>query len=331
MPLDETAHRYGKFDLHLVHWRGLSYATKSHTRLEKEFYDDILNLTQSYPKYLQNVETSIKTTYVPKIYIRHQYTKNMSPKILNQVNNSMSNIPYIQFVRNPVDRFISDYYFGRYGSEITENLRELQRVKGITKDMVNETIAECFANERPDCHPFMNQILVKFFCGADAPECLKIIERNYNFKKIKLMKPNVRLKLQQIYRTDHERALATAKNNLLEKFAYVGVYQYLDESILLLEKTFPNLFYGVNQVYLDKFKRKSTAVSTKNINDAGQASKIESEGVMDQRTQHKKTESPETYALLNKYLYYDLDLYQLCVKLFYEKLNKFGIQISDAN
>ena len=207
----------------------------------------------------------------PVMYIRHQYYVNIS----SQVQSSKNNMPIVSLnmLRDPVERFISEYYFIRHGSEMTQKLEELNKATKVKSRTLNETVDQCVDKRRGECYHDMEQVLVKFFCGQSVV-CLES--------------------------SDSKTALHKARDHLLHAYQYIGISERYEDSIKLLEATFPAMLKGIYDIYISRFR-------TKTHNQTA-----------------RKTETSElTKRTLRKMLKNDVDLYEMARFLFHEKFQHY--------
>ena len=148
---------------------------------------------------------SISHAKLPLLFIRHIYYIRFYQFGYNPV--------YFNIVRNPVDRFISRYYYIRYGftkAKIGHNMDENHR---------NMTLTECVKTEDKECaKPEM--IMIPYFCGS-SELCLK----------------------------SGKEALEIAKENILQKYIFVGLTEDYQNTVKALEYLIPKFFSGAGKVY----------------------------------------------------------------------------------
>lgn len=96
---------------------------------------------------------------------------------------------------------------------------------------VTERFADCWIAGRPRCSLFdgaPHEFIIPYFCGHDQ-ECLK---------------PNSRW------------ALSRAKQNVERYYPVVGLLEYLNETVLVLENRLPMFFKGAIELYTNKISGK---------------------------------------------------------------------------
>ncbi|XP_056648974.1 heparin sulfate O-sulfotransferase isoform X1 [Diorhabda sublineata] len=116
---------------------------------------------------------------------------------------------FINLIRKPLDRFISYYYFVRYGDNYRPYL--IRKKHGNTM-----TFEECVNKQLPECDPNNMWLQIPFFCGH-AANCWK---------------------------PGNKWALNEAKKNLINNYFLVGLTEQLEEFIQLLELSLPRFFKG---------------------------------------------------------------------------------------
>lgn len=125
----------------------------------------------------------------------------------------------INLIRKPLDRFISYYYFLRYGDNYRPYLVRKRAGNTMTFD-------ECVAKKLAECDPTNMWLQIPFFCGH-ASNCRK---------------------------PGNKWALNEAKKNLINSYLLVGVTEELLDFISILEITLPRMFKGAVDHYLNSNK-----------------------------------------------------------------------------
>jgi hypothetical protein len=106
---------------------------------------------------------------------------------------------YINLLREPIDRFISHYYYARSPHRWPKKLRRLK-----AKGHWNVTLEQCIEKQYEGCKW---NIMTRFFCGPEA-----------------------------FCKTGNMEALSQAKYNMLHYYSSIGVVKHLNEFIQVLHK-----------------------------------------------------------------------------------------------
>ena len=116
---------------------------------------------------------------------------------------SLRSFKYVTVIRHPVDRVLSSYLYYHFSSRKHIQLN-------LNKAHKNESLSSCVQNQHEGC---THNLVTKYFCGHD----------NW-------------------CRLGDKRALDTAKKNLREHFAVVGIMEEMDLSLRLVRRVLPQFF-----------------------------------------------------------------------------------------
>lgn len=175
------------------------------TRLTKHEQVDLMKNISSIPQ--------------PFLYTRHVH-------FLNFTRFKIEQPVYINIIRDPINRFLSNYFFRRFGDWRGEQ-NHLIRTPGMKDDERYLDINVCILENYPECSNPRVFYIIPYFCGQH-PQCRE---------------PGV-------------WALERAKQNVLENYLLVGILEELEDVLLLLERLLPHYFTGVLNIYKSPDYRK---------------------------------------------------------------------------
>ncbi|XP_073668405.1 uronyl 2-sulfotransferase isoform X1 [Paramisgurnus dabryanus] len=159
------------------------------------------------------------TAPLPFLYTRHVHFLNFSRFGTDEP-------VYINIIRDPISRFLSNYFFRRFGDWRGEE-NHVVRTPGMRDDERYLDINKCILENYPECSNPKLFYIIPFFCGQH-PQC----------------------------REPSEWALETAKQNVLEHYLLVGLLEELEDVLLLLERLLPHFFSDVFKIYRSPDYRK---------------------------------------------------------------------------
>lgn len=175
-------------------------------------------------------------------------------------------------VREPLERAVSAYYFKRFGDGQKEGMRGT-----VPEGTLNTTFDQCVNSGQAECSKMLWYI-IPYFCGVD-----------------------------QVCKKPSRRALQRAQRAVKERYLFVGLTEYMKESVQALEALLPGMFSGASEILLSQKteSRKSTA------------------------THHKIPASKSTHAKLLKMpaLQLEMQFYRFVRERFYLKLKQLKIPI----
>ena len=156
------------------------------------------------------------------LYNRHMYFIDVQ----HYLRNNATVVPnWFNFIRHPVTRFESDFYYLRSAS------RWAHFTKRPNEQWFGLTLNKCVDTNATECDFSGDNILYRelqltFFCG-NSPECRRIGSRD---------------------------ALAQAMVNVEQGYAFVGTTEQMDLGLKVLEAVLPRFFKGVHKVYKEDQK-----------------------------------------------------------------------------
>jgi dermatan/chondrotin sulfate uronyl 2-O-sulfotransferase UST len=218
--------------------------------------------------------------------LKHQY-------YLNFTNYETEQPTMINVVRDPVSRFSSMYYFNRYGfASMGSQARQgvARHVwKGKEED-IDQTLDECIIKQSDEClEPI--QVMVRYFCGTGAECGMKGAGQGAFGAKNDWNKV--------------ARAAELAKHNIINNYYAIGIVEQFDASLDLFEKLLPDFFTGAKAAYHSEevmAKRSSSSTAVK----------------------HGFNNETRAYMEAGP-LRYEMDLYNLIVSIFKQRLAQYGI------
>ncbi|MBN3323335.1 UST sulfotransferase, partial [Atractosteus spatula] len=133
---------------------------------------------------------------------------------------------YINIIRDPINRFLSNYFFRRFGDWRGEQ-NHMIRTPGMKDEERYLDINVCILENYPECSNPRLFYIIPYFCGQH-PKCRE---------------PGV-------------WALERAKQNAVENFLLVGILEELEDVLLILERLLPHFFSDVLNIYKSPGYRK---------------------------------------------------------------------------
>uniref|UniRef100_A0A6I8NUP4 Uronyl 2-sulfotransferase n=1 Tax=Ornithorhynchus anatinus TaxID=9258 RepID=A0A6I8NUP4_ORNAN len=173
---------------------------------------DIHNKTRLTKNEQMELIKNISTAEQPYLFTRHVHFLNFSRFGGDQP-------VYINIIRDPVNRFLSNYFFRRFGDWRGEQ-NHMIRTPSMRQEERYLDINECILENYPECSNPRLFYIIPYFCGQH-PRC----------------------------REPGEWALERAKLNVNENFLLVGILEELEDVLLLLERFLPHYFKDVLSIY----------------------------------------------------------------------------------
>lgn len=197
---------------------------------------DILNLTARMNKYwyrhsllynemnLTSAQQRMVLTHlgvqnwkIPISYDRHMYYVDFAKQ-------GNSRVAWMNIIRDPVERIISEFYFIRVKSrwDTIESLKKISHRKP-PDSWFEMTLDECVPAKHPECYPRLGQYMrmqLTFLCGTD-PVCSQVGNR---------------------------KALQLAKMHVERQYSVVGTLEEFPLTLRVLEAYLPRFFHGVTSL-----------------------------------------------------------------------------------
>lgn len=135
----------------------------------------------------------------------------------------------INVVRDPVDWFVSQFYFRRNGWARSNTARKSNTLTDQSQD--ETTVNECVANDMPECFQPVYKY-IQYFCG-NHDECRTSV---VNMK---------------------QRSNKRAKINVLREFYVIGVMEQFEDTLEMFEQTLPRFFTGISSLWSTQVAQKA--------------------------------------------------------------------------
>lgn len=159
------------------------------------------------------------TPHNPLIVIKHHLYTNFTAYGLEEPT-------WINVAREPVSRFVSSYYFRRFGFARHEGVRN-NRVKAGERAM-EMGLEECIKSGAPECsEDESNQAFLEYICGS----------------------PEIWSECQSYVGKTRERALERAKEHVVNNYLAIGILEDFENTLSLFETMIPSVFAGASAVY----------------------------------------------------------------------------------
>lgn len=157
---------------------------------------------------------------------------------------------YVNMVRDPVERFISSFYYRR-SAERVSRLQAKKAIQTPSDGWLNKTLEECvFQNDR-ECmfRPGdQKEMILTYFCGHH-PFCTEI---------------------------GNPQASAMARRTVKEAYSVVGLIEHMEVTLQLLEALVPRFMAGATGVY-DHIRMQENRIVNKNSDKPKVTKKVKRE------------------------------------------------------
>ena len=177
-------------------------------------------------------------TNLPAIILKHH-------TFINFTNYNRAAPTFLNVVRNPVDRFASEYYFCRHGWHKKPDYKG-NACKNMTESELSQSIDDCVLSRKKECiQPDFGYF--EWLCGNDQV-CKNLADPNKNIYESK------------------SHALSYVKNNVLNGYFVIGLLEEFETTLKLFEQTMPVIFRGVSGLFSSDRKVQEIVSDTKTIN-----------------------------------------------------------------
>uniref|UniRef100_A0A4W3HRG7 Uronyl 2-sulfotransferase n=1 Tax=Callorhinchus milii TaxID=7868 RepID=A0A4W3HRG7_CALMI len=173
---------------------------------------DIHNKTRLNKNEQAELVRYINIVQQPYLYTRHVH-------FLNFTRFGLQQPVYINLIRDPISRFVSNYFFRRFGDWRSEQNHQI-RTPGMKDEERYLDISDCILENHAECSNPRLFYIIPYFCGQH-PKC----------------------------RDPGEWALQRAKDNMNENYLLVGILEELEDVLLLLERLLPHYFKDASSIY----------------------------------------------------------------------------------
>uniref|UniRef100_UPI00398EDA34 uronyl 2-sulfotransferase a isoform X2 n=1 Tax=Pristiophorus japonicus TaxID=55135 RepID=UPI00398EDA34 len=173
---------------------------------------DIHNKTRLNKNEQMELISNISIGEQPYLYTRHVH-------FLNFTRFGLEQPVYMNIIRDPISRFVSNYFFRRFGDWRSEQNHQI-RTPGMKDEERYLDINDCILENYAECNNPRVFYIIPYFCGQH-PKC----------------------------RDPGEWALQRAKENMNENYLLVGILEELEDVLLLLERLLPHYFKDASAVY----------------------------------------------------------------------------------
>lgn len=227
----------------------------------------------------------------PLLIMDHHAWINFTKEGLPQPN-------FITLIRNPIEHYISEFYYCRYGTKArpqyrTEDCKTMSMKK--LKFSPDQCIQE-YTKFGENCILNHDILFFERICGLGR-ECK--INKDY-------------MKGENLQETN-ERDISVVeltKNRIVNNFHFIGFIEYMELSLLAIEKLAPNFFQGIYNSYSDL---DSASLKTK----SGANHKLDLNRM-----------SVNNREFLEDVFKYEIDVFKFAETLFFQKLSQLGLDAS---
>ena len=203
--------------------RGLGYRVTVDQRTEEQY--------NSPPwEQLQLAET-VSTNTEPTVWVRHY-------NFLDFDSLGLAAPTWLNMVRDPVERVISNFYYRRAGWNIVERKLAFPDEPLPDPAFLRRDFETCVLEGDPECSYLENSIDTAWETGDHRRQMMLFCGQR-----------------EVCARFNNQEALEMAKRNVAQHYTVVGVLEMWEDTLEVLEHQLPFFFTGAREVYKNKFKQ----------------------------------------------------------------------------
>ena len=179
---------------------------------------------------LQLAET-LSTMTQPTVWVRHY-------NFLDFDSLGLAAPTWINMVRDPVERVISNFYYRRAGWNIVERKLAFPNEPLPDPAFLRRDFESCVLEGDPECSYLENSLDTAWETGDHRRQMMLYCGQTEECAKF-----------------NNKEAMQRAKRNVAQHYAVVGVLEMFDESLEVLENELPFFFSNAREVYKKKFQQ----------------------------------------------------------------------------
>ena len=203
--------------------RGLGYKVSVDQRTVEEY--------NSPPwEQLQLAET-ISTSTDPTVWVRHY-------NFLDFDSLGLAAPTWINIVRDPVERVISNFYYRRAGWNIVERKLAFPDEPLPDPAFLRRDFESCVLEGDPECSYVENSLDTAWETGDHRRQMMLFCGQR-----------------ELCARFNNQEALELAKRNVAQHYSVVGVLERWEDSLEVMEDQLPFFFTGARELYKEKFQQ----------------------------------------------------------------------------
>ena len=159
---------------------------------------------------LKKVVSFIENMQTPAVYYQHVH-------YINFAKFGQLQPVYINMIRDPIERFVSNYHFNRFG----DHFANMDRMED-SNPQKEMNINDCILTNHTECNEWSAWYMAKYFCGQD-----------------------------RICSTPSTKGVELAKMHVRDNYLAVGVLEDFNATLKVFENLLPEYFEGATKLGLD--------------------------------------------------------------------------------